>query len=192
MDIDNSKIDFNTFCVGKRGKNKWRVDYGMKDYYKYYAKTVTFSSVSKSKYFKGTNPPIVDERLYRQIVKDYFSIIARDVIFKSKVVRIPLFGHLSVRKRKMNFSFLSEKQGGLKIDFKKSKEAGKIVHHLNEHRNNYSYGFKWERILSSHFQKFYYLSITRTNKRLLAQTLLNNKNIDYFEVKEIKKPKYRG
>lgn len=189
MEIDNSKIDFSTFCVGKRGKNKWKVNYGIKDYYKYYTKTVSFKSISSSKYFKGTNPPIVDEKLYRQIVKDYFSMIARDTIFKSKVVKLPLFGHLAVKKRKMNFSFLSEKQGGLKIDFKKSKEAGKIVHHLNEHRNNYSYGFKWYRAANSLFQPFYYLSITRTNKRLLAQTLLTNKSIDYYELSEIKRIK---
>ncbi len=180
--MDYSHIDFNKFCVSKRGPGKHLIDFGVSDYYKYYKKTVSFRS-SASKYGSKDPDIIIEEKLYKKIIRDFFSLVARDLMFKAQIVKIPLLGEFSIRKKKMDFKLLSEKKSGLKIDYKKSKEAKTIVYHLNEHRNNCSYKFLWNKMRSNLHHNFYYFAPTRQNKRLLAQTLLTDKKIDFFEEK---------
>lgn len=180
-------IDFDKFCVGKRGLGKSNADFGINDYYKYYKNTISSSSFA-SKYRSTLADNIVDEKTYKKILRDYFSLITQKVIMESQVVKIPLLGEFSIRKKKMDFTELSSRTSGLKIDYKRSKEARTIVHFTNEHRDNHSYRFFWQKPKTSTRLLMYTFRPNRQNKRLLAQILKNNMSIDYYEVKTNKIP----
>jgi hypothetical protein len=173
-------IDYERFCVGKRGKAKIKTDYGIYDFYKYYSKTVTFQSFT-SKYSNPSTGLIVDEALYRKIIKDYFLLIAKKLLTSPYGASIFPVGTLRVVKYKMNFKKLSDTPGGLKIDFKLSKEKKQIVYHTNDHRSNCSYRVEWSRNRGHVLLRCFYFRTTRQNKRTLAQLLLKDLTIDFFE-----------
>lgn len=173
-------IDFEKFCVGKRGKSKVITDYGLKDFYKYYQKTVTFQSFS-SKYSQPSTGLIVSKETYYKIIKEYFSLIANKIMTQPDGVRISPMGILQVTKKRMDFEKLSNKPGGLKIDYKTSKEKGMIVYYLNEHRSYCAYRFYWHKPAGNKITRAYVFKPTRQNKRALAKSLINNLTLDFFE-----------
>lgn len=190
------QIDYSTFCVAKRGKVKYLTGFGLHDYYKYYQKTVPFKSKFSSKFKEhDLSNLIVSEKLYKQILRDFFHLVAEKMIMESKVIRLPHLGRIRVQKKKMNFAVLTENSvhppdpqtpsSRLKIDYKASKEAKALVYFTNDHRNNYSYKFSWARPANKGIEGLKYLLFTfrmsRTNKRLLAHILKTNKKIDYYE-----------
>ena len=123
-------IDFEKFCKGKRGKSKVITDYGLKDFYKYYQNTVTFKTFT-SKYGQPSTGLIVDKDIYYKIIKEYFKLLSERLLKDPDGVRIIPLGILQITKRRMDFEKLSNKPGGLKIDYKTSKEKGMIVYQLN-------------------------------------------------------------
>jgi hypothetical protein len=173
-------IDFSKFCVGKRGKSKVKTDYGIKDFYKYYKETVTFKTFT-SKYSQASTGLIVDEQTYYKIIKEYFKLLAEELLKNPDGIPITPMGILNVTKRRMDFEKLSNTPGGLKIDYKTSKEKGMIVYHLNEHRSYCSYRFGWKRPLGFKFARAYMFKPTRQNKRELAKRLTTDLTLDFFE-----------
>lgn len=173
-------IDFSKFCVGKRGKAKATTDYGIKDFYKYYKKTVTFQTFT-SKYSQPSTGLIVDEKKYYEIIKEFFQLTAEKTLKDPDGAYISPLGILQVTKKRMDFEKLSNKPGGLKIDYKTSKEKGMIVYHLNEHRSYCSYRFNWNRPASFKVARAYAFKATRQNKRKLAKTLITDHTTDFFE-----------
>lgn len=173
-------IDFNTFCVGKRGKSRIPTDYGLKDFYKYYKKAVNFKTFS-SKYSEPSKGIIVDEKTYIKIIKEYFQLLAQKMLSDPDGVTILPLGNLKVVKKRMDFEKLSNKPGGLKIDYKTSKEKGMIVYHLNEHRSYCSYRISWGRPNNTRASRAYNFLPTRQNKRKLASKLISEPTLDFFE-----------
>lgn len=178
--FSQENIDFSKFCVGKRGKSKIFIDYGVKDFYNYYKKTVTFDTFT-SKYSQPNTGLIVDEKFYYSIIKEFFKLIAETLLTSPDGIVISPLGTLQVTKRRMDFEKLSQKPGGLKIDYKASKKAGSIVYHLNEHRSFCSYRIGWKRPTNSKLFRAYVFRPTRQNKRKLAQKLINQPTLDFFE-----------
>lgn len=73
---------------------------------------------------------------------------------------------------------------GLSIDFKTTRELGKIVYHLNEHSNGYKYRLFWSKPHPNPFPMYKYeAKLIRANKRHLAQLIFNNQ--DYIDVDDI-------
>lgn len=173
-------IDFSKFCVGKRGKVKVATDYGLKDFYNHYKKTVTFKTFT-SKYSQSSTGLIVDQKTYYKIIKEYFKLVAEKLLNDPSGVNIPPIGILQIKKKRMDFEKLSNTPGGLKIDWKTSKEKGMIVYYLNEHRSYCSYRFSWNRPGSFKLLRAYTFKATRTNKRTLAKKLINELTLDFFE-----------
>ena len=99
--------------------------------------------------------------VYRSIVTEYFQYLRDELIEKGKRVR---------------------DRRSLRLDYKATKEQGKLVYLLNEHSNFYKYRCHWDKqdILTSN-KTWYQLQLTRTNKRHLA-SLIKNKIMDYEEV----------
>lgn len=175
-------IDFNKFCVGKRGKSKIKADYGLKDFYKFYKAKVNFEKFS-SKYSSPSTGVIVDQATYYKIIKEYFSLLAEKLLSDPDGVSIFPMGNLITVKKKMDFEKLSAKPGGLKIDYKTSKEKGMIVYHLNEHRSYCSYRIHWGRPGNTKASRAYNFRMTRQNKRELAKRLFNDMTLDFFETR---------
>lgn len=173
-------IDFSKFCVGKRGKSKVATDYGLKDFYNYYQKTVNFKTFT-SKYSQPSTGLIVDKETYYKIVKEYFKLISEKLLKDPDGVSIFPMGVLQVTKKRMDFEKLANTPGGLKIDYKTSKEKGMIVYHLNEHRSYCSYRFNWRKPGAVKVTKAYAFRATRQNKRLLAHKLTSDLTLDFFE-----------
>ena len=173
-------IDFSKFCVGKRSKSKVLTDYGLKDYYKYYKKTVNFKAFA-SKYSQPTNNLVVDSSTYYKIIKEYFQLVSEKVLKDPGGVHLTPLGTLKITKKRMDFEKLMNKPGGLKIDYKTSKEKNMIVYHLNEHRSYCAYRFQWVRPVSFKAARAYNFKATRQNKRSLAKILITDLTVDFFE-----------
>lgn len=72
----------------------------------------------------------------------------------------------------------------LSIDYKSSKEEGKIIYHLNEHSNGYKYRLFWSKTPQTFPARYRYeAKLVRQNKRYLAQLIFNNQ--DYIEINDI-------
>lgn len=121
----------------------------------------------------------VDYKTFRALLIDYFIHIKDEVLENGKDFKLPCrLGDLSIVKHKPK-----EWTGkSLRIDYKLSKEYGKIIYHLNEHSDGYKYRAHWSKKLSMLKNKTkYQLILTRYNKRRLAQIIKNNER-DYPEL----------
>lgn len=117
--------------------------------------------------------------VYRSIVTEYFQYLRDELIEKGKRVRIPnRLGYVQIVKHLPKYW----DRRSLRLDYKATKEQGKLVYLLNEHSNFYKYRCHWDKqdILTSN-KTWYQLQLTRTNKRHLA-SLIKNKIMDYEEV----------
>ncbi len=173
--------NFDRFCVTKRGKAKFKIHYGINDYFKFYKKIVTFESFT-SKYALAETGLVVDIEMYKKVLKDFCELLSNKIITDPMPISIPFLGTLSVRKRKMHFRKLAEGRH-LRIDYKTSKELNKLVYFTNDHRDNYFYKIHWQRP-KKHSREFifYQLRFLRKTKRTLAKKLLTDTKIDFFEM----------
>ena len=141
------------------------VSYTIKDFYEYY-----LSYVNKSDIYQ------IDYKLYHSILIDYFKFIQDEIVEQGREFKMPCrLGSLFIMKRKP----LKWDSGSLRIDYKTSKDLGKVVYHLNEHSDGYKYRFCWSKVKSMVPYKIkYQLIVTRHNKRRLAH-IIKNKERDY-------------
>lgn len=141
--------------------------YTGKDFYESYMKYVEDNPLYQVEY-----------RVFRDIINDYFRYLRDEIIENGKEVKLPCrMGTLSIVKHKPK-----EYTGkSLRIDYHASKEAGKVIYHLNEHSNYYKYRYYWNKqnMLTPNKTK-YQLIMTRDNKRRLAQ-IIKNRERDYVE-----------
>lgn len=115
---------------------------------------------------EADSPYIVDKKIYKQIVKEYITIVF-EKIFDGNIYYMPYgFGPLYVNKRKV----IVGKR--LSPDWEATKKYGKMVFHLNEHTNGFKYSFKWDKG-GCRFRngRLYRLEIARLNKRALAKSI---------------------
>lgn len=144
-----------------------RKAYTIEDFYESYIEHVSDSELYK-----------IEKKVFREILEDYFSFLADQVISKSKEVRLPArMGTLCVIKRKpkrYDFTYC-------RVDFNTTKQMGKTILHLNEHSGGYNYKFFWSKkdILISNIS-MYELIMSRANKRLLAKKI-KSRDTDYIE-----------
>jgi len=141
--------------------------YTLDDYfisYKEYTKNNPAYNVTQSKFFS--------------VIKDYFKFLSKELILESKEIRLPArMGTLYVEKRKPK----KYNSDSLRVDFKSTRELGKLVLHLNEHSDGYNYSFHWNKkdILLKN-KSLYELIMTRANKRRLAKAIKEDRK-DYIE-----------
>lgn len=115
---------------------------------------------------------------YRKIVTEYFKYLRDELLEKGRRVRIPCrLGYIQIVKHLPKYW----DKRSLRLDYKATKEQGKIVYLLNEHSNFYKYRCYWDKSdMLTNNKTQYQLVLTRTNKRHLAQ-LIKNKIMDYEE-----------
>lgn len=133
------------------------------------------------KYYKANSPYKVEYKLYKRILDKMSQIIAEAVLDRSEGFKMPCgLGHIQVGKyQPKNYNFKS-----LSIDYKSTREYGKVIYHLNEHSNGYKYRLHWSRVPMTFADRYkYQLCLVRANKRKLAQLIFNKH--DYLNINDI-------
>jgi len=136
--------------------------------------------IDSYKDYKANTKQAVSYGAYRKVCEAFNKAVSNKILEEAYEFVLPYrLGTLRIKKRKLNLSYLN----GLRVDYKKSKEAGKTVYHLNEHTNGIFYSWWWNKRTSIVKNKTYYKFIpTRVNKRAIKALIDNpNKIIDYFE-----------
>lgn len=163
--------------IGKRSIGKYNCEKKLSSAYKLYKKKFIFKT-SGSKYANSDpNKLAILYPVYKSIINDFTSILL-DEILKANYVKLPYnLGTLSIQKKKINFTLQSN---ALKTDWGHLHKTGKIIKHLNEHRNMHRYRFYWRCVKGPINKNYYKFEPMRKNKRTLA-TILKTTNQDYFE-----------
>lgn len=116
---------------------------------------------------------------YRQIITEYFQYLRNQLIEESKCVKLPYrLGSVQIIKNKPKFY----DKRSLRIDYQASKQYDKMIFLTNEHSDFYKYRCYWckQDMIVPNKTK-YQLTMTRANKRNLAQ-IIKNKVHDYEEL----------
>lgn len=121
----------------------------------------------------------VELSVYRNVLVDYFKYLRDSVIEEGRDVKFPCrLGRFYIIKHKPK----TLTKQSLKVDFKTTRELGKIIYHLNEHSDGFKYRFFWQKTNSMIKNQVKYMFIwARDNKRRLAQ-IIKNKEHDYIEI----------
>ena len=163
----------------KRSKPRLTKDYGLSDFYKYYKKMYDHKEFT-SKWMEKHEKYLVDSSTYKKIIKDGNKLISKQILEEAKVIQLPAgMGFFKIEKKKMNLGSL-KKSKNLKIDWKRTKELGKTVYHLNEHTDYHRYKWHWIKKKMRIPNKTPYSFIAcRTNKRAISKLLKSKQVLDY-------------
>jgi hypothetical protein len=150
-----------------RGKNKVHNPYTVVEIYDYYISDLG-----------NNNLYYVEQTEYCNIIYDFYREMMNAIIRENAEFKMPYgIGELRVLKTRIKLNRLNI----LSVDWSKTVEHGKYIHHLNEHTNGFKYFFHWAKKKKRVKNLFYYkLVMTRENKRLLAKLIKTGK-YDYFE-----------
>lgn len=133
------------------------------------------------KYYKANSLYKVEYSLYKRILDKMSQIISEAVLDRSEGFKMPCgLGYIQVGKyQPKNYNSKS-----LSIDYKLTREYGKVIYHLNEHSNGYKYRLHWSRVPMTFADRYkYQLCLVRANKRKLAQLIFNKH--DYLNINDI-------
>lgn len=144
-------------------------------------KTDSHTYHSMYKYYKTNSPYKIEYSLYKRILDRMSQIIAEAVLDRSEGFKMPCgLGYIQVGKyQPKNYNSKS-----LSIDYKLTREYGKVIYHLNEHSNGYKYRLHWSKVPMTFADRYkYQLCLVRANKRKLAQLIFNKH--DYLNINDI-------
>lgn len=166
--------------LAKRGEGRYKTDKNLKSAYnKYLAK---FEFKSNSSKFSGVTPKdlALSWEEYKKVLHSCFEKIMHELLYKSKTLQLPYnLGELRIQKKRMDVGFLNE-HNNLKVDWGHYQKTGKIIKHLNDHRDNCRYRFYWLCKKGPSGKSYYKFEPLRERKRELAK-IIKTTNIDYFE-----------
>lgn len=144
-------------------------------------KTDSHTYHSMYEHYKANSPYKVDYKFYKRILDRMSQIIAEAVLDRSEGFKMPCgLGYIQVGKyQPKNYNSKS-----LSIDYKLTREYGKVIYHLNEHSNGYKYRLHWSKVPMTFADRYeYQLCLVRANKRKLAQLIFNKH--DYLNINDI-------
>lgn len=143
--------------------------------------------------YKETSENPLPYSEYCKILSEFNLLFVNYIIYESVEIKLPFnLGSMRVKKHKKKVTLEKIQEGKMSVDWKetkqlwednpKAKESKKLVFHLNEHRDGYSYKIFWDKNRAMLLNKtFYYLVPARNFKRTLANVLNTNFKIDYYE-----------
>lgn len=151
---------------------------------------IDWRSSSKDEYLKfcKKNPHInltFDE--WKNILFLFNDYIRTYILETGSLVKLPFgFGLFGINKRKRKMTYIN-KEGkekiNLPIDWKKTKEKGKIVYIFNYHTDGYSFNWIWfPRRSFLPLSSFWYLRPTRATSRTLKDYLTFKNGKKYSEI----------
>ena len=137
-------------------------------------------------YRKDDPNPNVDVKIYMKIVLGYIKFLMA-LVLAGRHVRLPdRMGVIGIRgRRKVPFLNNEGAVRNLSIDWKSTNElwasneeaarTKKFVFFFNEHTNGIRYKLKWyKRDVNIENKYMYYLRLSRTNRRTIANLIKNN------------------
>jgi hypothetical protein len=155
---------------------------------------MTFKSKDTYNNYKNKSKNPLPYSEYCIILSEFNKLLIHYILNESCEVKLPHhLGYIRVRKYKVNVGkYLSNQGSRLPVDWVatkelwetniKAKEAKKLVLHMNEHRLGYTYKIFWGKDRANVRNKTgYYLKPARAFKRELANILINNPEIEYYE-----------
>lgn len=155
--------------MDKKVKLKYqRKCYTIADYYISYQNYITKNTLYDIPFVK-----------FKEVLLEYFKYLRDEIMLNSKEVKLPCrLGTLQIVKHQPK-EFTGK---SLRIDYKSSKELGKIIYFLNEHSSNFKYRFYWSKkdCLVKNKSQYQFVA-TRQNKRDLAQIIFH-KQADFPEL----------
>ena len=118
---------------------------------------------------------------FKAIMDMFNQNVKESILNRSEVFKMPYgLGYLAVTK----YEPKTYTNKSLSIDYKSSKEEGKIIYYLNEHSNGYKFRLYWSKIPKTFIDRYkYQLSLVRENKRYLAKLIFNKQ--DYKNINDI-------
>lgn len=166
--------------LGKRGKGRYKADKSLKDAYTFYLDRMT-PGAPLTKFSDPSNRvTVLTSKQYKKVAHAIMSKLMERILMHSNTLHLPYkLGEIRVKKLKMNMGLLHS-TNNLKTDWGHYQKTGKVIKHLNEHRDNCRYGFYWLCKKGPKGKNLYKFQALRQHRRTLA-ALLKNTNIDYFE-----------
>lgn len=165
----------------KRGKGRYKKDFGLDELYKSYIEETGNKKNSDNIYERKL---YIDRKTYGRLFSDYFSLIL-EYIYQGKIYKLPHGnGEISIRKSKGKVLLNENGEINVKflpIDWKKTKEVGKIIYHFNEHTDGYRYSFEWKKggsIKGGKRSLYKFYAVRKNNRRIKTQII--DKKQDYF------------
>ena len=169
--------------VKKRGLGKMNAHYASDEIYDFYKE-------------KTKRKKIVSKRKFTEILKEFNKELVKLLIFQAYDVTLPgHLGHMSILKYKpkislnpdgtVNTNRLAVNQKATRELWERDKNAKankKLVFHMNEHSDGYTYKWLWDTATCNVKNHSVYKFVpSRRNKRLLSSTVRNKLiNVDYL------------
>lgn len=143
-------------------------------------RAIEFRTASKENYrdFCKKNPTIsltFDE--WRNILYSFNESFRNYILETGERAKLPYgFGEFTVNKKKRRkMKGLNDEFVNLPVDWKKTKEKGKIIYNFNYHTEGYFFGWVWFKSTARFKQSdFWYFKPTRVTSRLLAHYIQTN------------------
>lgn len=139
-------------------------DIGLLDFYKFYVE----SSTKKNK-------PYEDYKTFSKVIKAFNFKLREKIIYEAEKVSLPYrLGDIYVKKFNTNRKLDDMKTW--KVNYKATKELGKVIYHDDE------YGYKWQWVKSKCLipgRRYYQFKPSRTASRLITDAI-KNKNLDFY------------
>ena len=146
---------------------KEKNSYTVSDFYPAYKEKI---HNPKSIYF-------LTKKEFTDICKDFNKEMSKKILTEGYIFHMPFgLGKITILKKPMPIE-----RKYLRIDYKKTKEIGKPIYHMNTHSREFYYKWKWlkpERFHSA-MKRIYNFTPCRPNKRTLAKLILN-REMDYI------------
>lgn len=147
------------------------------------------ASVSCYKDFCRKHPDIeITAKQYANVVRTYNTMFRDYILETGEKTKMPWgIGYFSVNKKKTKKWGINPHTGeralALPIDWKKTKENGKLIRNFNYHTEGYAFRWVW----FSDTAYFYKADIwnfkpSRTSSRALADKLIRAKNMNYADL----------
>lgn len=149
---------------------------------------IEWRSASKENYgrFCKKHPAITlsfDE--WRNIIYSYNEAFKEYILETGEKVKMPFgFGEFSINKKKrkkVNIVEGGKQYINLPVDWKKTKEKGKIIYNFNYHTEGFFFGWYWFK-KSARFKHsdLWYFKPARTTSRLLSHYLTTNEKYQHI------------
>jgi len=150
------------------------------------------------KFYREASTKPTDFRTFKRVWETFIDEVVKSITLDGKDFNMPSLGSLGIRKQKVIVAMTPEgdiDKRYLRPDWAKTKELWardeeakkrkQLVFHLNKHFNGFNCKWFWDKSSCSVINNTAYsLTMTRANKRLLAEVINNeNLDVDYYEVK---------
>ena len=123
----------------------------------------------------------IDE--WRKIIYTFNTMFIEHILETGQKIKLPSgIGEFSINKRKKKkVKVINGKEKiGLPIDWKKTREKGKIIYNFNFHTEGYSFRWKWfKNTARFKYSDFFFFKASRVTSRLLTHYLTVDENYQH-------------